>query len=133
MKRQIVFVAGKYRSKYGIIGRAWNIWKAYQAGRCLVEQGYSVYIPHCNTMFMDGLRPDEWFIQSTLKMLPKCHVIYMLKGWRDSVGACAEFQEAVIRGLDVWYEDESDYPVWTEVKNEEYVPLEAINAEQMAT
>jgi hypothetical protein len=133
MRRQIVFVSGKYRSKWGIVGRIINIWRAYRAGRRLVKQGYTVYIPHMNTALMDGLQLSEWFIQSTLKMLPKCHVIYMLKGWRDSVGACEEFKEAVIRGLDVWYEDESDYPVWTEVKNEEYVPLEAINAEQMAT
>jgi hypothetical protein len=133
MRRQIVFISGKYRSKWGIIGRIINIWKAYQAGRRLVRQGYTVYIPHMNTALMDGLKSEDWFIQSTLKMLPKCHSILMLKGWRDSVGACEEFKEAWVRGLDVWYEDESDYPIWTEVKNEEYVPLEATNAEQMAT
>ena len=104
LKRQIVFVSGAYRSKYGIIGRAVNIWKAYRAGRRLVRQGYSCYIPHMNTALMDGLQSEDWFLEATLKMLPKCQIIYMMKGWENSEGAKMELLEADKRGMDIIYE-----------------------------
>ena len=109
VKRQIVFVSGPYRSKYGLVGRVINIWKAYQAGRKLVKQGYSVYIPHMNTCLMDGLQSEEWFLDATLKMLPKCQIIYMMKGWESSTGAKFEILEADYRHLQIMYEWKHDY------------------------
>jgi hypothetical protein len=108
VKRQIVFISGKYRSKYGIIGRAVNIIKAYRAGRRLVKQGYSCYIPHMNTALMDGLQDEDWFLEATLKMLKHCQAVYMMSGWQSSIGACLELHEAKKRGIEVWYEDIDD-------------------------
>ena len=109
LKRQIIFVSGAYRSKYGIIGRAVNIWKAYQVARRLVRQGYSCYIPHMNTALMDGLQSEDWFLEATLKMLPKCQIIYMMKGWENSEGAKMELLEADKRGMDIIYEYKNEY------------------------
>ena len=106
MKRQIVYVAGAYRSKWGLPGKIVNIWKAYRTGRKLVRQGYCTYIPHMNTALMDiGLQDDQFFLDCGIKMLPKCQIIYMMKGFEYSDGACAELKEAQRRGLTVWYED----------------------------
>jgi hypothetical protein len=132
MKRQIVFIAGCFRSKWGLAGRIINTIKAVIVARRLSKQGYTIFCPHLNALFIDSVGTDEVGRMKDLKVLAKCHVIYMLKGWRDSVGACEEFKEAWVRGLDVWYEDESDYPVWKELTPENF-PLEATNAEQMAT
>ena len=40
----------------------------------------------------------------------ECGAIYMLKGWQNSQGACAEFYLACSIGLDIYYEssDEND-------------------------
>ena len=108
VKRQIVYIAGKYRSRWGLPGRTWHIYKAWLAGRRLVKQGYSVYVPHLNTVFMDKLQPDEFFLDATIKMLPKCQIIYMMSGWESSVGAVQEYQEAKKRGMTIWYEDVDD-------------------------
>ena len=108
LKRQIIFVSGAYRSKYGIIGRAVNIWKAYQVGRRLVRQGYSCYIPHANTAFMDGLQSEDWFLEATLKMLPKCQIIYMMRNSSHSQGAIMEWREAKRRGMEIEFESVKD-------------------------
>ena len=108
LKRQIIFVSGAYRSKYGIIGRAVNIWKAYQVGRRLVRQGYSCYIPHMNTALMDGLQSEDWFLEATLKMLKHCQILFLMRGWQQSMGARAEWREANERGLTIIFEDGSE-------------------------
>ena len=108
LKRQIIFVSGAYRSKYGIIGRAINIWKAYQVARRLVRQGYSCYIPHMNTALMDGLQSEDWFLEATLKMLPKCQIIYMMRNSSHSQGAIMEWREAKRRGMEIEFESVKD-------------------------
>jgi hypothetical protein len=91
MKRQLVYIAGKYRSRYGIIGRAVNILKAYMVARRLTNEGYVCIVPHLETAFMDGLQDDYWFLASGLKKLKHCDAIYLMKGWQESDGACLEF------------------------------------------
>ena len=104
LKRQIVFVSGPYRSKWGLPGRTLHIIKAYIAGRRLVRQGYSCYIPHMNTALMDGLQSEDWFLEATLKMLPKCQIIYMMRNSSHSQGAIMEWREAKRRGMEIQYE-----------------------------
>ena len=108
VKRQSVFISGAYRSKYGIIGVIWNIFKAWRCGRRLVKQGYSVFIPHLNTALMDDLQPPEFFLECCKKELPNFEIIYMMRGWRSSIGANMEYEEAKSRGMTIWYEDVDD-------------------------
>ena len=108
VKRQIVYIAGKYRSRWGIIGRAINIWKARQAAIKMWKLGYTTICPHLNTAFFDGKAPDEIWLEGDLKILAKCHIVYMLKGWQNSTGAREEWREATERGLTVIFEDESE-------------------------
>lgn len=43
-----------------------------------------------------GYRPTLWY---DLQLLKRCDAIYLLNGWKDSVGAYAEFSLAFRRGL----------------------------------
>jgi len=102
MKRQIVFISGKYRARTKL-GVLWNIYKARRAAIKLWQRGYATICPHLNSALMPG-NPDL-FLKGDLKILAKCHIIYMLKNWEYSDGACLERLEAQRRGLTVWYED----------------------------
>lgn len=104
MKRQLVYIAGAYRSKWGIIGRIINIWRAYRAARRLTRQGYVCIVPHMETALMDGIQSDEWFLAASLKKLRHCDMIFMIGHWTQSEGAVAELAEAKRRGLKVWFE-----------------------------
>jgi hypothetical protein len=104
MKRQLVYIAGKYRART-IYGRIINILKVYRAARKLTKQGYVCIVPHMETALMDGLQSDEWFLSASIKKLKHCDAIYMLKGWQESDGSCLERLAAQQRGMKVWYED----------------------------
>lgn len=104
MKRQVIYISGAYRSRYGVIGRLINIWKARRAAVELARQGYCVFCPHLNWGLFDGHREDEFWLKCGLKMLPKAQIIYMLKGWGRSEGAKSEYQMALKRGLKVIFQ-----------------------------
>ena len=108
MKRSIIYVAGSYRSKYGYMGVMWNIFKARKVAIKLAKQGYCCFIPHQNWAFMKANKDDEFWLECGLKILRHCSAIYMMKGWRKSVGSVDEIWHAQQRGLKVMYEDESD-------------------------
>jgi len=108
VKRQSIFVSGAYRSKWGKLGVVWNIFKAWRAGRKLVRQGYSVFVPHLNTALMDDLQPVDFFLNCCLKELPNFEIIFMMRNWQNSIGAKEELAEAKRRGMEVWYEDIND-------------------------
>jgi hypothetical protein len=110
MRRQIVYIAGQYRSKYGVIGRLINIIKARRVAIQLAKRGYCCFVPHLNWGLMDGHRDDKFWLDCGLKMLPKCQIIYMMTGWDKSAGAREEFLAAEKHKLNVMFEgDETIY------------------------
>ena len=106
----IIYVAGRYRART-IFGVIWNIYKARRAAIRLWQEGYTVICPHMNTAlfpekncFGEGIP----YIAGDLKILHHCHAVYMLKGWRRSTGAQAEFRTAINLGLEIIYEGVDD-------------------------
>jgi hypothetical protein len=99
MKKQVVFVAGAYR------GAGWNdVWNncmiAREHARKLWLKGYAVICPHANSIFMDAPDiPDATFLDGDLEILSRCDYIYLLPGWRNSVGARGEYKFAVEHGI----------------------------------
>jgi len=52
-----------------------------------------------------GKRPKYGdYMRADLRMLLRCDVIYMLKGWEDSAGARVELSVAQAVGMEVMYE-----------------------------
>ena len=100
---KVIFVSGPYRAE--TISGIWeNIMAARKATAMLVkatDQRAAFIVPHLNTMLMDGLQPDDYFLKADLEILKRCDAIYMLPGWRTSEGARREYEFAQASGLPV--------------------------------
>lgn len=90
----IVYIAGKitgdpdYREKF------------HAAEVRLRERGYTVLNP---AVLPEGLT-YEAYMRICLPMLEEAEAVYLLRGWRDSVGACTEQSRALQLGKLIWYE-----------------------------
>ena len=103
---KLIFVSGPYQGK--TINETFdNIIKARAAAYKLWQQGYAVICPHMNSAFMDGANIDatcQMFYDGDLEMLGRCDAIYMMQGWRESVGSRKEYQQAIELRLEVMTE-----------------------------
>jgi hypothetical protein len=101
-----IYVAGPYRSRWGLPGRLLNIYRAWRAARWYWRHGYRVVCPHANSALMDGCASDEDFLQFDRTLLERCAVLaYDPDRWRDSAGTCAEIALAHDLGIPCvpWY------------------------------
>ena len=94
-----VYIAGPYRSKWGLIGRALNVIRHWRVARKYWAAGHTVISPICNSAFMDGAIPDTDWVLHDLEFLVGCDLIVMLPNWRESAGATIEFHYARERGI----------------------------------
>jgi len=103
---KLIFVSGKYQGK--TINETFeNIIKARAAAYKLWQQGYAVICPHMNSAFMDGESMGatcQMFYDGDIEILGRCDAIYMLKDWKESTGARAEYQQAIELRLEVLFE-----------------------------
>ena len=102
---QVVYISGAYRNK-SINGVYENIQKARTEAIKWWRKGYAVICPHMNTALMDGSCDDSIWIKGDLEILSRCDIIVMLKGWRDSEGACCEWDDAVASGIEIIYQED---------------------------
>jgi hypothetical protein len=104
---KVIYVAGAYRNstEWGLIK---NIRKAEAVAIKLWQQGWAVICPHKNTAFFGGLCPDITWLNGDLEIIRRCDAVYMLKGFKSSVGAVQEWELAKSLGLEIIYEDESE-------------------------
>ncbi len=98
---KLVYVAGPYRSKWGIVGRAINIIKARKVAKELWQAGYAVICPHSNTAFFDGIVTDEMVLKGDIEILKRCDFIAMMPGYKKSKGAVTEYDFAVGNNIPV--------------------------------
>lgn len=95
---KLVYVAGPYRAP-----TAWgieqNIQRARVMGALVAAAGCYPVIPHSNTSHMDGLAPDELWLEGTLELMRRCDAVVFTFDWPDSSGARAERAEARRIGL----------------------------------
>ena len=74
----------------------------------LEKMGFSVFNPaRVNAELPENLEHEE-YMEMSMAMLGMCDGIYMLKGWRDSRGACREYGYAMGKGLRIWHEPEEE-------------------------
>lgn len=97
MKR--IYISG------GITGIPDYLAKFNEAENELIDMGYTSII---NPAFVARSLPEDFshenYMQVALAELRQCEAAYMLKGWKESVGACREYQEAIDRGMEVVYQ-----------------------------
>lgn len=101
---KVIYVSGKYRgeSESEVFD---NIVHARRVALELWGKGFAVICPHTNSMFMGSQMFDNAFIEGDLEIVKRCDVIFMLRGWEQSVGAKKELKVAIERGLGVCYEE----------------------------
>ena len=88
---KIVYIAGAYRSKWGLLGRAWNISRARKIAKLLWGMGFAVVCPHSNSAFMDRAATDRTFLTGDLEILKRCDAIVLMPGFAKSQGAVEEY------------------------------------------
>jgi hypothetical protein len=88
---KVAYVAGPYRSKWGIIGICINIIRAWRIARELWKMGYIVICPHTNCILMSGEDiPEDYFLTGDMELLKKCDLMVLIPGWPDSKGTISE-------------------------------------------
>lgn len=96
---KLIFVSGPYRGD--IDG---NIARARVVAISLWKQGYAVICPHLNTAHFDGYCPDKVWLDGDMEIMARCDIVYMMRDWRDSVGARKEHEVAHNLGMEIIYE-----------------------------
>ncbi len=101
---KVAYIAGPYRAKtpHGIVE---NIRKAEQYAIKYWSMGYAVICPHKNTALLDGVCPDEVWLEGAMELLRRADVVVFIPGYKDSTGSMAEFDEAVVMGKEIIIED----------------------------
>ena len=92
-KCKVVYIAGPYRARNGTILE--NIRAAEQVAIKYWRLGYFVFCPHLNSAFMDGVMPDEHFLESGLEFLRRADVVVFMRGHERSAGAMKELDLAI--------------------------------------
>jgi hypothetical protein len=104
----VVYLAGPYRSRYGLWGVRQNIAFATNVARELWLMGYAVICPHANTAFMDsgdaatGGDTARVFLDGDLEFIRRSDLMVLLPGWGTSHGSIGEKALADELGLPVF-------------------------------
>lgn len=96
---QLAYVAGPYRgtSKIKLINKLQvihNILAARKVAKELWKLGYAVICPHLNGALMDGIVPDQAFLDGDLLMLDRCDLLVLQGKWHKSSGTIGEVKRA---------------------------------------
>jgi len=109
----VIYVAGPY-SADTISEIEANIKRAELDGIALMNNGWSVHIPHKNTAFMGShkalfVRDWQTWLARDFAILRRCDAVFLMHDWRESRGACAEWGFATGAGIPIHYAGEG-YP-----------------------
>ena len=98
-----IYVIGKYRGKdkFEVVQ---NIKHAREVAELLWKQGWAVFCPHLNSAWMDGIVPDNAFLDGGLKFLEMCDAVCVCDGWEGSAGSLVELARATEQGKQILYE-----------------------------
>lgn len=102
-RTKVVYVAGPYRDKRGAHYIDQNIQNARAVAAELWKLGFAVICPHLNTSHMDGLIPDDDFIEGLIAILLRCDAIVTMEDYQQSQGTLAELEQAYDHNIPVYY------------------------------
>ena len=63
----------------------------------------AVLCPHSMTVHFDRTFNDVYWLEATLEHMRRCDAILLVEGWAKSEGAKGEREEALAKGLPVFY------------------------------
>lgn len=97
----VVYVAGPYRAPTQKMVLQ-NIARARDVAAELWRMGFAVVCPHSNSALMDGVCPDDHFLNAYLEILKRCDLVVTCPGWSLSRGALGEVELALKSGIPVF-------------------------------
>lgn len=96
-KPLLLYIAGPYRGDVDA-----NIARARSVAIGVWRMGHVALCPHQNSAGMDGIVPDEQFLEGGLLMLARCDGMVLVPGWERSEGTLAEVAAAKEWGIPVY-------------------------------
>ncbi len=99
---KVAYLAHPFRAKsyWGIFG---NVRRAEVVALALWNMGIAVICPGKNTENFDGAAPDTVWLQGDLEFLRRSDLVVMAPGWKASVGAQTEWDEATRLCIPIFY------------------------------
>lgn len=107
----LVYIAGPFSGKDGW-EIAENVHAANRLAREVARMGASPVTPHAIGAQMAGTETYEFWCAATMKMLRRCDAVVFTSDWERSKGARAEHDDAVRRGLPIFYQALGTLEVW---------------------
>ena len=103
----IAYIIGPYRAPT-ISGVRRNIEAARELAELLWRNNIPTICSHLNTAYMDGIAPDQVFLDGDLVLLIRCDCVLVLPNSDKSTGAQREIQCAITHTIPVIHVP----PVW---------------------
>lgn len=98
MRRYTVYISGP------ITGRKDYMEKFKEAEEAIEQAGYAVINPaKVNAQLPEDAEYED-YMRLSLQMLEMADAVYLLNGWRNSLGANRELGYAIARGKDIFQE-----------------------------
>ena len=90
---RLAYLAAPYRADtiHGVVS---NIRKAEEDAITLWQMGFAVLCPQKNSALLDGLLPDDVWLEGALEMLSRCDLAVFAGEWRRSEGCLVEYERA---------------------------------------
>ena len=108
---KVVYVAGPYRAKSGAHDASVyneieeNIRRAEAAAIRLWCEGFGAFCPHLNSIHFEVKCPKalpEAYLETDLRLLEVCDILYLLPGWEYSSGSVGERRRAAKLGFPIY-------------------------------
>jgi hypothetical protein len=103
---KVIYIAGPFRAP-DQWGQQQNVMAAMALALEVWKLGHAAICPHSNTMFFQFAAPDHVWLDGDLAILRRCDAVLMAPAWPMSSGARAEHDDALSRGMPVFYSVES--------------------------
>jgi hypothetical protein len=103
MRKGVVYIAGPYRAAtpHGIVQ---NIHRAEQYAKKYWRLGYVVICPHKNSGLLDGVLPDEIWLEGAKELLRRSDILVVMPEYRESNGTLLEIKLAQELDMQIIYE-----------------------------
>ena len=125
-EKTFVYIGGPYRGInshdfHGYFAIDSNINRATEASAELARLDIPYFCPHLNSAHFEVIAPDvkpEYWLEMDMVFVDLSSCLYVLEGWEESQGTCAEIVRAASLGKPVFYFFELDKLVefWREKK-----------------
>ena len=97
-----VYIAGPFSGKDGW-EIAENVHAANRLAREVARMGAMPMTPHAIGAQMAGTETQDFWLAATLEMMRRCDAVLFTADWQRSAGARGEHEEAVRRGMPMFY------------------------------